>query len=781
MADHTPFRISVRDLVDITLKSGSLSRMYVSRERAAEGIHGHRQIQESRPDTFLREVPVSLTVSRHGIDLDVHGRVDGVDLAGGNMTVEEIKTCVQDPAIPAASPKESHLSQLKCYGYMILKTRHLDRARLKLTYANVRTGLSCAHEWETDIRTLEPFFMDLAYRYIDILSRQSSWEKQRNRSIMDMPFAYDDFRPSQRELSVAVYQAVKHERILFASAPTGTGKTIATLFPAIKSMGLNQTGRIFYLTAKTIGRTVVQKALDDMRQKGLRVRSIALTAKQKICVTSDESCDMDHCPYAANYYGKLHHALEDALESDTFDRTFITELAGKHMICPFELSLDLCLSCDVIICDLNYAFDPRVHLKRFFDNSRARFTFLIDEAHNLPDRLRSMYSATLAQSRIIEAGESMGQHAPGLAGRLSAVDTLMSGMRMQCEKAPDRFMSTGELPREFMTRLEEFAADADAWLDTHSNSPVKETVTGIYFEITGFLVIADHFDDHYRLTMEQTGPDLLIKLFCIDPSAIFSRLIRRSRSAVFFSATLYPMDYYQSLLFTPDIPVSHIAISSSFPKDRLLPVIVDSIRTTYRERDRSLDQLARIIHETVCARPGNYLVFFPSYAYMEKTAHRAEDRFGMDGLLIQTPGMSEPQKEDYLNRFTDSSRTVGFAVMGGIFGEGIDLKKERLVGVIIVGVGTPQVSCEQNLIKTYYDHTFGNGFFYAFQMPGFCRVMQAAGRLIRTESDKGAAIFIDQRFSRRDYQSLFPEEYRHAVTVSSVEGLVSRLARFWET
>mgnify|MGYP001563486246 FL=1 len=777
MADQKTFRISVNELVEITLKKGSLSRTYVSRDRAVTGIHEHNRLQELRPDTFQREVTVSLRVTRHDIDLDVHGRIDGVETLPGRVIIEEIKTCTQDPAILAAAPKETHMAQLKCYGYMYLKTQDLTSATLKLTYSNVQTQEVLSHEQEADIETLELFFLELAYQYIDMLFRQSSWSVVRNRSIMDMPFAYEEFRPNQRDLSVAVYQAIKHDRILFAKAPTGTGKTIATLFPAIKSLGMNQTDRIFYLTAKTIGRTVAEKALNDMRKQGLAIKSITLTAKQKICFSSDEGCDMDHCPYASNYYSKLHRALEEALESDAFDREFIEETAQKHMICPFELSLDLCLSCDVIICDLNYAFDPRVYLKRFFDNKAQHITFLMDEAHNLPDRLRSMYSAQISKSHILEIRRAIKDDAPKLADILTRLNTLMLEMRKTCEKLPDEFQSSDTPDEPFMALVREFTVHADAWLDTHGNSPVKDPVMDLYFECYGFLVISEYFDDHYRFVLKKEDTDLTAKLFCIDPSRIFSELIQKAGASILFSATLYPFEYYISLLFKPEIETTTIMIPSAFPKENLLPLIFPSIKTTYRERERSMADLAGLIRETIIQQPGNYLVFFPSYAYMDKVAGILEE--DLEDLLVQTPQMSEPDKEIFLEQFAQDSQTTGFAVMGGIFGEGIDLEGDRLVGVIIVSVGIPQVNPEQNLIKTYYDQTLGNGFFYAYQMPGFCRVLQAAGRLIRTETDKGMALFIDQRFMRPDYLNLFPQEYRHALNISSSKDLLTTISDFW--
>jgi len=624
---------------------------------------------------------------------------------------------------------------------------------------------------------LKDFFNGLISTYLKLLGSRKAWEGIRNQSIQELEFPYLGFRKGQRDLAEAVYKIVKHQRILFARAPTGTGKTMATLFPAIKAMGMGQTDKLFYLTAKSPGRTVAQKAVKDLHRAGARLRTITITAKQKICFTQDVPCDMESCVYARTYYTKLARAMVRTTNHDYFDQKFIEKTAREHEICPFEFSLDLSLTCDVIICDLNYAFDPRVYLKRFFDKDAGKLTFLMDESHNLPDRLRSMYSADLDKETILAAQAILRDIAPGLARGLISVHKEM--VRLGAAYLIERnFYSLKKLPEPFMEALDEFASRAELWLDNHQDSQVRDTVLDIFYPINGFLNLARNFGSHYRIFIESKDNfPLSIRLFCLDPAPIFSRLIKRSTSAVLFSATFFPFDYYDQVLFGKDPsntkrPSPHfISLPSPFPQKNFNLVIHTKIKTTFRQRSRFYKDVAQIITHAINKRGGNHLVFFSSYAYMESVL----DMMDPDHILgttfqVQDRRMTEEQREYFMDRFTQESQVVGFAVMGGIFGEGIDLEGDRLTTVMVVGVGLPQVNHEQEEIRAYYDAlnlgTGPDGFFIAYQMPGFSRVLQAVGRLIRSDTDRGFALLMDERFVRPDYLNLFPQEWSGFDTIS---------------
>lgn len=775
------FKISVKDLISVSLRKGDLLQGYVSRTRALDGIREHTRIQSLRPEHYKKEVPVSFRIEMDHFILEIFGRADGILESKNTLLVEEIKTCRNAPDKMVSDPSLLHMAQLKCYGYMILKEKNLEKITLQLTYVQVSSKKTAQIKTDYTADELKLFFDPLISHYTTILKNQANWHLIRNRSIESLPFPYEDFREGQRQLAESVYKIIKNEKILFARAPTGTGKTIATLFPAIKSLGLGQIDKLFYLTAKTVGKTVAAKALTDMRDKGLRLKSISFTAKQKICFVSDDTCDMETCSYARDYYTRLRPAMAEVYKHDAFDQDLIEELATKHHLCPFELSLDISLVCDVIICDLNYCFDPRVYLKQYFDQNFSNISFLIDEAHNLPDRLRSMYSADLLKTDVLKIQRLVRKTLPEISKTLIAINRYLLKMKKDCMENQSDFMEFNELPQDFLTTLKEFARKTDLWLDQNQESVIRPDLLTFYFTVSIFLTIATYFDSNYKFYVQRMGEsDLCARLFCMDPSPVFSNLIKRSRSCILFSATLVPIDYYKDILFDSSINPFSTVLPSPFPKENFGLFVYSSIKTTYRERSWSYDDIAHVITDIVNSKTGNYMVYFPSYAYMNRVVQILEKSHALSKIIVQTPNMTEPLRQEFLDAFIHAAPITGFAVMGGIFGEGIDLFGEQLIGAIIISVAVPQVCPERDLIKDYYDGLDSSGFFKSYQMPGFNRVMQAAGRVIRTRTDKGVVVLIDERFARRDYQSLFPHEWQDYAVVSTAPELKNRLSDFWK-
>jgi DNA excision repair protein ERCC-2 len=844
LSEKETFRVSVRDLIAAIGQRGDLSQTFVSKTRGLVGIREHTRIQATRPPGYEKEFPVSIRLDHDLFFLDIFGRIDGMMVTKDRVLVEEIKTTRQDPTFLCQNPLPAHKAQLKCYGYMVVKEKNLATIDLQLTYAHPQTKKTREQTKTYSALDLKIFFDKTVAAYVAQFKTKADWKHIRNQSIKNLGFPYEDFREGQRELAEAVYKIIKNKKILFARAPTGTGKTIATLFPAIKSLGLGQIDKIFYLTAKTLGRTVAHKALTDLGKKGARLKSVILTAKQKICFAPDKICDMDTCPYAQSYYTKLNQAMGEVAKHDLFDQNRIETIGQTYQICPFELSLDISLVCDVIVCDLNYAFDPRVYLKRYFDTATYKITFLIDEAHNLPDRLRSMYSADLLKSDILNTQKLVREIAPDLSACLVKMNKELVRLKSrELEKNnaclvpglfPDpawdpNFRELTDLPEDYMASIEKFVVKADLWLDKHPKSPIRADLMEFYFMAAAFLTIARLFDSHYRFFIERTGNrQINTKVFCMDPSLIFSRLIQRSDSAILFSATFFPTAYYQAILFGSKegprgsdaaktdaiktaaaktaaiktaatktdatktaatktaakdaesiLPYS-IVLPSPFPKENFKLLIHSTIQTTYKSRRQSFSQVARVITQTVDTRPGNYMIFFPSYAYMNQVVDIIKQDGHIDNIQVQAPQMSEPEREIFLNQFTLDSQVLGFAVMGGIFGEGIDLEGTRLIGVIVVGVGLPQICPEQDRIRAYYEECNEDGFFNAYQMPGFNRVMQATGRLIRTETDRGVVVLIDERFTRKDYKNLFPDEWHPYEIISTDLELKEKLICFWK-
>ena len=783
MSPKETFRVSVRDLVAATQAGGDLKSVYVGNQRAVQGIRGHQRIQNMRPEAYEKEVSLDLELEQEAFTLQVFGRADGVFPTEEGWGVEEIKTCRRDPLEMAASPRPSHLAQLKCYGHMLARERKLSSVTLTLTYAHTRSD---AVEEVTKVypaEDLEKFFTQRTARYLELLSRRTGWKKVRNQSIESMDFPFPDFRQGQRDLAEAVFRIVKHEKILFARAPTGTGKTLATLFPALKALGLGHTETLFYLTAKNPGKQVACNAVTLMAEKGLRLKSIVLTAKQQICFTSDEVCDMDNCPFARAYFTKLPKALAHWKDHDLFDRERIEELARKYEICPFELSLDLSLECDLIICDLNYAFDPRVYLKRYFDRDKTQYTFLVDEAHNLPDRLRSMYSTHLEKSRVTEVRQFIEEQLPKLGNAVKDIEIALSQLSVDHLNDQTDFKARQEVDEYLLETMAEFCDLADLWLERHHDHPQRDELLAFYYEAANFLSIHEYFDERYEFFLQrwEEDEDLELQLFCRDPSLIFSGLIQRSASAIFFSATFYPRTYYQTILFGDRIEPYAIELPSPFPRENLGLFIHRGIETTYRRRREFYRETARAIHTVIDSKPGNYLVFFPSYRYLEDVTEILCELAPDIRLQTQEPGMTDGQRQDFLDQFQEGDAVTGMAVMGGIFGEGIDLVGDRLHGVVIVGVGLPQICPEQESIRSFYDNESGSGFFHAYRMPGFNRVLQAAGRVIRTETDKGVVVLLDRRFCQSGVAALFPPEWNRPCRLGNSENLAVEIKKFWQS
>jgi len=631
------------------------------------------------------------------------------------------------------------------------------------------------------VAELETFFRDLITRYLDWFRKVQAWLARRDQSIHQLEFPYMDYRQGQRDMAVAVYQAIRAKEHLYVQSPTGVGKTIATLFPALKAIGRGLADKIFYLTAKTSGRLVAEKALDDMRQAGLYVRSVTLTAKEKICFCPPVNCDPDVCVFARGYFDKVKAALEEIDQVQAFTRPVIEMIAQKHQICPFEFSLDVALWVDCIICDYNYAFDPRVYLHRFFDVNTEPYIFLVDEAHNLPDRARSMYSAELDKATVMHLQRTLKTDLPGLAKKLSAINKLLLEKRKALQADGKEALIENELPDELLKAIRAFSQKAEDWLVRNEAAEFRQELLEFYFLCSNYLRTAEYFDTCYASYFERQGQgDLKTKLFCLDPAPMLATSLERSRSTIFFSATLLPLDYFMTLLTgVADHP--RRIFHSPFPLENVSLLIHNGISTKYAQRADSYAAVAAAIESICTAHLGNYLVFFPSYAYLNAVLERLKERLPERQLIVQDRGMTEAARETFLAKFSSGNQEtlVGLAVMGGIFGEGIDLVGNRLIGTVVVGAGVPQVGRERDLIKDYFDRQDINGFAYAYQYPGFNRVLQATGRVIRTEADRGIIVLIDERFTHARYRDLFPTHWRSFQVVRSTSEIKDKLRRFW--
>ena len=738
-------------------------------------------MQRSRPEGYEIEVEVVYRVEGTAPLMEVRGRIDGLYANEDPVVIEEIKTTTLSLELVSEEHNHLHWAQAQCYAYMYANQRQLSEVSIQLTYYHLDTQKEKTFKRHFTLAELETFFCDLIDRYLGWFRKVQAWLARRDQSIQQLAFPYADYRPGQRDMAVAVYKAIRANDRLYVQSPTGVGKTIASLFPAIKALGQGLAAKIFYLTAKTSGRLVAEKTLDDMRQAGLHLRSVTLTAKEKICFCPPVNCDPEICVFARGYFDKVKAALEEIDQYQAFTRPVIEAIAQKYQICPFEFSLDIALWVDCIICDYNYAFDPRVYLHRFFDFPSEPYIFLVDEAHNLPDRAREMYSAELNKATVLHLQRLLKPHLPRLAKKLSAINRILLERRKALQAEGTEALVEHEPPEKFLKAIRHFSQKAEDWLVLNQVTEFRQELLEFYFLCSNYLRTAEYFGAFYVSYFERQGQaNLKARLFCLDPAPLLATSLERSRSTIFFSATLLPLDYFMTLL-TGAADYPRRIFHSPFPLENVSLLVHNGISTKYAQRADSYAAIASAIESICSAHVGNYLVFFPSYAYLAAVLEQLKERLPESQLLVQDRGMTEAAREAFLAQFSAGNQQtlIGLAVMGGIFGEGIDLVGDRLIGAVVVGVGVPQVCLERDLIKDYFDSQNVSGFAYAYQYPGFNRVLQATGRVIRTEVDRGVIVLIDERFTQARYRDLFPTHWQGFQIVRNTGEIKGKLSRFW--
>ncbi|UCD05314.1 MAG: ATP-dependent DNA helicase, partial [candidate division WOR-3 bacterium] len=602
----------------------------------------------------------------------------------------------------------------------------------------------------------------------------------RDRSIDNMDFPYVDYRPGQEQMINASTAAIEDRIPLLIQAPTGIGKTMAVIHPALRGFTQGQADRIFYLTARTTGRNTAEQSLETLRADGLRCKYLSITAKEKVCFCPSKSCDGEECEYARGFYDRINEAVADAYSGEVFTRGNLAAIARKHRVCPFEFSLELSLWVDVIICDYNYLFDPRVYLRRFFETEKNNYVVLVDEAHNLVDRSREMYSAAIRRLPFSSIRRSVRKKLPALYRTLGKVNTWMIKTGKTIPEG-ESVTALEECPLDLCRLLRKFTAAAEHWLSRNEEAKFRDDLLDLYFDVRRFLNAADRYGTNYATYYCTAGSDLAIKIFCIDPSEHLREKVQKCRSTIFFSATLTPVEYFIKLFGCED-NARVISLPSPFPSDNICVLVAGKISAMYKYREFTKDEVARMIAAMIDRQKGNYLVFFPSYDYMKMVHAMFQRRRPQVELIMQEPGMSEEQRDEFLMNFNarPDGYLTGFAVMGGFFAESIDLVGERLTGAAVVGVGFPQISVERELIRAYFDGQNGQGFAFAYQVPGMIKVLQAAGRVIRSEDDKGVVLFIDTRYTRPPYSLMFPEGWQ-PLFVSSVEKAGILLQDFWKS
>jgi DNA excision repair protein ERCC-2 len=631
-----------------------------------------------------------------------------------------------------------------------------------------------------ELDTLASFFDDLVGRYVAWITHLAWWAGEREKSITNLEFPFDAYRQGQRQMAVAVYRNIRAGGHLMIQAATGIGKTMGVIFPAIKALGERLADKIVFLTARTTGRLAAESALDILRRNGLRLRSVTVTAKDKICFYPDSRCVPDECDCAKGHFDRINDALHAGSAKNGLTRVVIEKVARAHRVCPFELSLELVNWADCVICDYNYAFAPGVLLQRLFGDENGAHAVLVDEAHNLVDRSREMFSAQLAKRPILALRRVIKDVLPGVYRSLGRLNAWMAAMRRRCHESGGSIIEEA-LDQPLIERLRDFLRRSEKWLALNQQTDFRDHVLELYFEVSRFVKISEQCDASYAVIFEAINDDLRTKLYCIDPAKQLRAAWQRCQSAVLFSATLTPVGYFQTLLGCRD-DTSALNLPSAFRPSNLAVFVADRITTLYHARESSSSAVVQAILGLIAQRKGHYLIFFPSYVYMQMIHQNFITKCPDLEVVTQTAGMTEEQRVTFLDRFNEkvTQTLVGFVVMGGIFAEGIDLQGDCLAGAVIVGVGLPGISLERNLIRDYFDKKNRNGFEFAYQYPGINRVLQAAGRVIRSEKDQGVVLLIDRRYRESRYRNLLPISWQ-LTRIDDSGAFGRKVQAFWES
>ena len=781
MEQKKQVRISVRALVEFVLRSGDIDNRRsgaAQKDAMAAGTRIHKKIQKRMGGNYRAEVPLKYAAldEEEDIELLVEGRADGIFEEDGIVTIDEIKGVYMDLE-RLTEPVAVHMAQAMCYGYFYCCDRNLDGVRIQLTYCNLETEEIRRFHEDRSKEELEAWFRSVIHEYFKWARYLCHHELQRNQSISGLEFPFP-YREGQRDLAVAVYKTISRKKRLFIQAPTGIGKTLSTIFPAVQAMGAGKASKVFYLTAKTITRTVAEEAFRILRSRGLVFTAVTITAKEKLCPMEKAECNPEACPYAKGHFDRVNEAVFDILHLEQeMDRETVLRYAEKYRVCPFEFCLDISSWTDGIICDYNYVFDPNVRLKRYFaDGASGDYLFLVDEAHNLVSRAREMYSASVYKEDFLEVKRIIKGKSPRLERQLDRCNKLLLSMKRECGDWQLLEDVTG-LAAGIMTAF----SYMETFMEEFPEFPERETVLDFYFCLRDFLNVYEELDGHYRIYEEnREDGSFLVRLFCVDPSRLLSRCMDQGASTILFSATLLPVRYYKTLLSGNQEDYA-VYVNSPFPEENRLLMVAEDVSSRYTRRSPSeYRKVADYIRIVTQSRLGNYMVFFPSYQYMGEIEEILEEEPLKADLLVQGQGMGEAEKAEFLEEFEKerSHSLAAFCVMGGVFSEGIDLKEERLIGVIVVGTGLPMVCVEQEVLKGYFDETEEKGFDFSYQYPGMNKVLQAAGRVIRTPGDRGVILLLDDRFLRRDHLELFPREWEHFQVVN--RGNAARcLEDFW--
>ena len=771
-------RLSVHQLVDFLLRAGDIDNRVFNKTTMQEGTRIHAYYQNKQGNNYISEYQLCEKFAVDGFEVTLEGRSDGIIISNDEVTIDEIKSTIAPLKEFADSEESWYLGQAKCYALMYAHEKGLDKINVRLTYIHQISEEKMIRNFSYKTSELNKFIRALIREYLQFYKLIYNRTKKRNQSAKKLAFPFKSFRKGQRELAKYAYGIARDGGTLFCEAPTGIGKTISTLFPFVKSFADEKNEKIFYLTAKNSGKEAAFNTVLLLLSKGLIASAISLTAKDKICFCPDRACNPDDCPFAKGYYSKIKDVIIESIQKyQTFSKETIKSIASEYAICPFELSLDLSLYVDIIICDYNYFFDPIVYLKRYFDEANPNTLLLIDEAHNLVDRGRNMYSASLSYESFKKAKKSL----KGLDHKkFKNAAKRIEKMFLELSLNDDEYTIIEKIDQKHLNAIDAYLLAAIDISKYHNNFATDEFMD-FYFELNRFSKLLDYFSNAFILYVKNNnGKYITINLMCLDPSELIYRTLHKVKGKIIFSATLSPSSYYIKMLGgSEDSPL--LMLPSPFKREHLNVLVAPKVSVKYKNRDSSLSEVASYIKAFISEKIGNYFVYVPSYLYLSNLLKHLslED---VD-LFIQSQDMKEEEKEAFLSHFVDKPKktTVGLLIVGGSFSEGIDLVDERLIGVVVVGVGIPQICFERDQIKNYFDRQDEkHGYAYSYLDPGINKILQAVGRVIRTENDKGAALLIDDRYLQNPYRSLLNNKWpQYKIVFNEIE-IKKELEKFWK-
>ena len=793
--------ISVRDLVEFVYLTGDLGLSFSGGNRMLQGAEGHRSIQKKRKEDWQNEVYIRYEELEDNVSVLVQGRIDGVLITDDATVIEEIKTYISTLELKNYKLSDFideeywfehidvlteyqfkfnglsflHWAQGLIYSFMYLKNNNLSEVICRINYVKVSSHLETIVEVLCSEEFLSVFYHYTFSKWLTHHKEYSQRKFTTKESLLSLEFPYP-FRAEQRKMAVAVYKNITDGTNLFSRAPTGTGKTLAAIFPALKTMGENKTDKIFYLTAKTVGRTVAESAIQLLQNNGGDVRYCVVTAKEKACLKEFALCDPEYCEFTHDYYRKQKKAIEYALTMSKWNYECIKSIAMEYKLCPFELSLGLSQYAEIVICDYNYAFDPVAYFRRHFDNLTHDFTFLIDEAHNLTDRAREMYSGELTSDILKEWIKEFPLKTLKIYKKLVELYEAVE----KVEPLDKDFFVLQEYPEKVLKLFEQTTTLIEKQLDKKNKAFLKYYLIKIFFQIYFLLGNVRSATANHVIYYSRGEQSFTLKVFCINPRELLAEYLKSAKSAVFFSATLHPFDYFCEI-FAEKEEDNRLTLLSPFDKDKFGLYVYTGINTMYQYREQSYEPLADLIYQLCSVKKGNYIIYFPSFSFMSKVHEILVARhISPIQIVCQKSKMSEKERTEFLKLFDNQDQfMIAFAVLGGIFAEGIDLIGSKLIGSMVITVGLPGLGGENDLIKDYYEQAKHKGFEFAYRYPGFNNVMQAAGRVIRSEEDKGFVILVDQRYTKPDYKELYPPDWQHYKVFSNREAIKKEIERFW--